>query len=64
MINLQSKIFTDADGQIIPYDDSSLRWRVSAYSLIFKDNSFYLSKTKGEKLYDVVGGGVEFDEEI
>jgi 8-oxo-dGTP diphosphatase len=61
---VSTKKFYDANQELVEYDDSPLSWRVSAYALIEKDNKILIIKSKLEKLYDVVGGGIEFGENI
>jgi 8-oxo-dGTP pyrophosphatase MutT (NUDIX family) len=56
--------FHNADEEIVPYDGSELRWRISAYGLIVKDEKIWLIKSNEEKLFDVPGGGIEFGETI
>jgi 8-oxo-dGTP pyrophosphatase MutT (NUDIX family) len=61
---VSQRTFRDADEQIIHYDHSPLAWRVSAYAVIRRGAEVLLIKNATEKLYDVVGGGVEFGETI
>lgn len=56
--------FTDSNGQIVKYNGSPLAWRISAYSVISKEDKVFLIRGQGEKLYDVVGGEVEIGESI
>lgn len=61
---LAQRTFRNADEDIVKFDTSPLLWRVSAYALITRDDQILLIKNKKEKMYDVVGGGVEFGETI
>ena len=54
--------FTDSNGEPVAYDGSEVTWRVSAYAVIVSNNQVLLVRGKDEKLFDVVGGGVEFGE--
>ncbi len=56
--------FLNADQELVEYDGSPITWRVSAYALIEKDGEIFIIKNKTEKLYDIVGGGVEIGETI
>jgi 8-oxo-dGTP diphosphatase len=56
--------FHDCDENLIVYDGSPLKWRVSAYGLIVRDDSILLLSNKKEVLHDIPGGGVEFGESI
>jgi len=58
------RTFRNADEVLVQYDNSPLSWRVSAYALITRGEEILLIKNKKEKMYDVVGGGVEFGETI
>jgi len=62
--DLHNKNFTNVDQETVKYDGSPLSWRVSAYALIQKDNKVLIIKNKKEKLHDIVGGGIEFGENI
>ncbi|MCB9813172.1 MAG: NUDIX domain-containing protein [Pseudomonadales bacterium] len=64
MSNISDKQFSDANQEPVEYDGSPLSWRVSAYALVKKDSKILIIKNKLEKLYDVVGGGIEFGEDI
>ena len=65
MNNLVSnKYFFDANQEPVDYDGSPISWRVSAYALVKKNNKILIIKNKREKLYDIVGGGIEFGEDI
>lgn len=61
---INEKVFLDANQKAVEYDGSPITWRVSAYVLIKKEDMVLLIKDKREKLYDVVGGGIEFGETI
>lgn len=63
-MSLADKIFTDANGKVVPYDGSPLSWRISAYSVIIENNQVFLIKSKDEELYDLPGGGVEIGESV
>lgn len=56
--------FLNANLDVVPYDGSQISWRVSAYVLIIKDGKLLLAKSKHEKLYDVLGGGIEIGETV
>lgn len=58
------KVFLDADQEIVPYDGSAVTWRVSAYAVVKRGEEVFLVKDAGEKLYDIVGGGIEMGEDI
>lgn len=57
-------IFTDSDGNKIPYDGSPLTWRVSAYAVIIENKKIFLVRSKLEKLFDVPGGGIGIRETV
>lgn len=61
---LQQRTFRNADEEIVEYDQSQLSWRVSVYALVVQAGSVLVIKNKKEKLYDVIGGGVEFGETV
>ena len=63
-MNPNQLIFLNSFGETVPYDGSSLSWRVSAYSLILQDKQVFLVKSSKEKLYDLPGGMVEIGEAI
>lgn len=56
--------FINANLEPVPYDGSEVTWRVSAYALIIKDRKLLLAKSRHEKYYDVIGGGVDIGETI
>lgn len=56
--------FVNANLEKVPYDGSVITWRVSAYVLITKNDTVLLTKSKHEKYYDVLGGGVDIGETI
>lgn len=56
--------FFNADQELVEYDGSPITWRVSAYALLEKDDKIFIIKNKTEKLYDIVGGGIEIGETI
>lgn len=56
--------FSNANLEPVPYDGSEVTWRVSAYALIIRDEKLLLAKSKHEKFYDVIGGGVDIGETI
>jgi 8-oxo-dGTP pyrophosphatase MutT (NUDIX family) len=56
--------FSNANLEPVPYDGSEVTWRVSAYALIIRDGKLLLAKSKHEKFYDVIGGGVDIGETI
>jgi 8-oxo-dGTP pyrophosphatase MutT (NUDIX family) len=58
------KIFRNSNYEDVPYDGSEVRWRISIYGLCVIDNNILLVHHKDEKLFDVPGGGVEFDESL
>ncbi len=62
--SFSSKIFTNANQEIVEYKGEPVYWRVSAYAIIFRDQKVLLIKNKSEKLYDVPGGGVDLGETI
>lgn len=57
-------IFTNADQEVVEFDGSPLRWRVSAYALIVKDGKLLIHKNRTEKVYDIPGGGIEMEEDV
>jgi 8-oxo-dGTP pyrophosphatase MutT (NUDIX family) len=59
-----NKQFSDANQEPVQYDGSPLTWRVSVYALVKRDGEILIIKNKREKLYDIVGGGIEFGEDI
>lgn len=61
---LAQRTFRDADEEIVKYDNSPLKWRVSAYALVIREQEVLIIKNKKEKFYDVIGGGVELGETI
>lgn len=61
---LKNKQFFNANQEPVEYDGSPITWRVSAYALVKKDKKILIIKNKLEKLYDIVGGGIEFGEDI
>jgi len=63
MNNIHDKVFLDADQEVVEYDGSEIKWRVSAYAVIKKEDRIFIIKDKREKLYDIVGGGIEFGED-
>ena len=63
-MNLTSRIFTNADQEVVNYDGSPVTWRVSAYVLVVTDRKLLIIKNKHEKVYDVPGGGIEIGETI
>lgn len=64
MPDLSSRVFTNADQEVVPYDGSPIEWRVSVYVMVIKDGKILLGKSKVEKLYDIPGGGIEIGESI
>jgi len=64
MSSLTNRVFTNADQEVVPYDGSPISWRVSAYVIVEEDGEILLIKNKTEKLYDIVGGGIEMGETI
>lgn len=64
MGDILDKQFSDANQESVEYDGSPLNWRVSAYAVIKQDGKVLIIKNKLEKLYDIVGGGIEFGEDI
>lgn len=56
------KIFRNSNQEIVEYDGSPVTWRISVYVLVRKGNELLMVKNKEEKLYDVIGGGVELGE--
>lgn len=58
------RVFHNADQEVVPYDGSPLQWRVSAYLLIVRERKLLVIKNRTEKLFDIVGGGIEFGETI
>ncbi|MBP7774829.1 NUDIX domain-containing protein [Candidatus Woesebacteria bacterium] len=56
--------FINANLEPVPYDGSEVTWRVSAYALIIKDGKLLVAKSRHEKFYDVIGGGVDIGETI
>jgi 8-oxo-dGTP pyrophosphatase MutT (NUDIX family) len=56
--------FFDANGTEVPYHGEQVSWRVSAYALVIQNDAILLVKSRIEKLYDVVGGGIEIGETI
>lgn len=57
-------VFTNADQEVVEYDGSPVTWRVSAYVIVRCSNTILIIKNKLEKLFDIVGGGIEFGEDI
>lgn len=64
MKSLNQIKFLNANLEEVPYDGSEITWRVSAYALIIKHGQLLLAKSKLEKFYDVLGGGVDIGETI
>lgn len=64
VMNLSTRTFTNADKEIVTYDGSEVSWRISAYVIVIQDDKVLLVKSKGEKVYDVPGGGIEIGESI
>lgn len=64
MPSLSTRTFVNANREPVPYDGSPITWRVSAYSLIVKEGQLLLAKSRLEKFYDVIGGGIEIGETI
>jgi 8-oxo-dGTP pyrophosphatase MutT (NUDIX family) len=58
------RVFHNADQEVVSYDGSPLQWRVSAYLLIIHEHKLLVIKNRTEKLFDIVGGGIEFGETI
>lgn len=56
--------FIDANEDVIPYDGSTITWRVGAYVFVIKNDELLIVKSKRGKFYDVVGGGIEIGETI
>ncbi|PWU23462.1 hypothetical protein C5B42_02815 [Candidatus Cerribacteria bacterium 'Amazon FNV 2010 28 9'] len=56
--------FINANLEPVEYDGSPITWRISAYALIIKDGKLLIGKSKFEKHYDVIGGGIELGETI
>jgi 8-oxo-dGTP pyrophosphatase MutT (NUDIX family) len=56
--------FINANLEPVPYDGSEVTWRISAYVLITKDAQLLLAKSRLEKFYDVLGGGIDIGETI
>jgi 8-oxo-dGTP diphosphatase len=61
---LSERVFHDADQEVVEYDGSPVEWRVSAYVVIQRDDKVLIIKNLQEKLYDIVGGGIEFGETV
>lgn len=61
---VQAKNFTNADQEIVEYDGSDLSWRVSVYAVICEESKVFIIKNRTEKLFDIVGGGIDFGETI
>lgn len=57
-------VFTDSNGEVVHYDGSPVSWRVSAYAIIVEDRRVLLIRSKADRLYDVVGGGIELGETV
>lgn len=58
------RFFRNADEELVEYDGTSLSWRVSAYTIIVKNEQLLIIKDKTEKLHDIPGGGIEMTESI
>ena len=58
------KTFHNCDNEVVEYDGSEVTWRVSAYVVVVKDDQVLIIKNKFEKLYDVIGGGIDLGETI
>jgi 8-oxo-dGTP pyrophosphatase MutT (NUDIX family) len=61
---LSDKTFFNADQEPVVYDGSPVNWRVSAYVIVRQDDQILIIKNRREKLYDIVGGGIELGEGI
>lgn len=61
---LKQRVFLDANQEPVEYDGSQISWRVSVYAIIQEENRVLIIKHNKEKLYDVIGGGIEFGEDI
>lgn len=59
-----NQVFTNANDEVVPYDGSPVSWRVSAYAIIIEDRRVLLIRSKVDRLYDVVGGGIELGETV
>lgn len=64
MLDLSDKLFLNADHEEVPYDGSPIQWRVSAYAIVIKNDKLLIIKNRLEKLFDIIGGGVELGETI
>lgn len=63
-LDLTQKTFLNADQETVQYDGSPISWRVSAYVIIRQNSQVLIIKNRTEKLYDIIGGGIEFGEDI
>lgn len=57
-------VFHDANQQPVPYDGSSVQWRVSVYAVIARQDQVLIIKNSLEDLCDIVGGSIELGEDI
>ncbi len=64
MNDFSNRTFVDAHHQVIPYDGSPVKWRVSAYAVVIRDNQLLVVKHNWQTYYDVPGGGVELGETL
>ncbi|HYD35718.1 MAG TPA: NUDIX hydrolase [Vitreimonas sp.] len=64
MPDLSTRVFHNANQEVVPYDGSPLSWRVSAYAVIVKNGQLLIIKNRKEKMFDIVGGGIEIGESI
>lgn len=62
--DLRTKVFTDANQEVVPYHGEPVSWRVSVYALVQAESNLLIIKNDQEKLFDVPGGGVEFGETL
>lgn len=64
MNDFSNRTFVDANHQVIPYDGSPVKWRVSAYAIVIRDGKLLVVKHNWQTFYDVPGGGVELGETL
>ncbi len=61
---LKQRDFRNANLEPVAYDGSEITWRVSVYVLIIQDGKLLVARSKHEKNYDVIGGGIDLGETI
>jgi 8-oxo-dGTP pyrophosphatase MutT (NUDIX family) len=61
---LQQRQFTDANQHPVAYTSEEISWRVSVYAVIIRDGQLLCIKNKKEELFDLIGGGIEFGENL